>query len=68
MKDIFSKEIKDFKCDAAAIAYDVAITVTSDEGNSEKRDAMCLLLSTNGEEWSEDYYLYSFADGRCVWD
>jgi len=68
MREIFSKDIKFNKAEAAAIAYDVAMMIPDGNGNSVKRDAMCLLLSTDGEEWKQEYFPYTLIDDRCVWD
>ena len=33
----------------------------------QKRNALCLEISIDGEHWEEDYYLYKVIDQECVW-
>ena len=69
--DIFKEEfLKRFErgiITAAAIGYDVALTTTSSDGSYIKRDALCMCVSVDGENWTEDYYPYMIIDGQCVW-
>ena len=63
LKNNFSEEIKSNLIQAGAIAYDVTI----DRIATGKIDALCLILSTDGENWSEDNYPYRIVNGECVW-
>lgn len=67
LKQHFSIDLKENKIQAAAIAYDVAINVTNADGISEKRDAMCLEWTIDGENWSDEYFPYMIIDNQCVW-
>ncbi|WP_166919760.1 hypothetical protein [Flavobacterium poyangense] len=67
LQDNFSEEIKNKTINAGAIAFDVTANFKNGDGISEKRDALCLKISTNGEIWSEDYFPYMIIDGECVW-
>lgn len=67
LKEQFSKEIKENKIDAAAIAYDVAVNIKNSDGISEKRDALCLEITTDGNNWTDEYFPYMIIDGNCVW-
>ena len=58
----FSEKLKKDKIQAGAIAYDVIIKV-----NGESRNALCLIISEDGEFWSEDYYPYRIIDNECIW-
>lgn len=51
----------------AAIAFDVSASFQNADGVSEKRDALCLRITTDGKEWSEEYFPYMLIDGQCVW-
>ncbi|MGJ1327439.1 hypothetical protein [Sphingobacterium multivorum] len=67
LKKQISKEIKNAIVDAAAIAYDVAVNIKNSDGVSEKRDALCLEFTSNGEDWIDEYFPYMIIDGQCVW-
>lgn len=63
----FSQKLIKNEILAGAIAYDVSTYFKNTDGVSEKRDAMCLKISTDGENWSEEYYPYLIIDGQCIW-
>lgn len=67
LQDNFSEEIKNNVIEAGAIAFDVIANFKNGDGISEKRDALCLKISSNGENWSEEYFPYIIIDGECVW-
>lgn len=67
LQDDFAKEIKNKIIQAGAIAYDVTANFKNGDGISEKRDALCLKITVDGENWSEDYFPYMIIDGQCVW-
>lgn len=67
LQEQFSKKIKENLIDAGAIAFDVTANFKNGDGVSEKRDALCLKISDDGENWSEDYFPYMIIDGECVW-
>lgn len=67
LQDNFSEEIKDKTIEAGAIAFDVTANFKNGDGISEKRDALCLKISSDGENWSEEYFPYMIIDGECVW-
>lgn len=67
LQDNFSEEIKNKIIEAGAIAFDVTANFKNGDGISEKRDALCLKISSDGENWSEDYFPYMIIDGECVW-
>jgi len=67
LQDNFSEEIKDETIEAGAIAFDVTANFKNGDGISEKRDALCLKISSDGENWSEEYFPYMIIDGECVW-
>ncbi|THD32377.1 MAG: hypothetical protein DI588_07085 [Flavobacterium johnsoniae] len=67
LKEQVSKEIKNAIVDAAAIAYDVAVSIKNSDGVCEKRDALCLEFTSNGEDWTDEYFPYMIIDGQCVW-
>lgn len=67
LKEYFSKEIRSNIIDAVAVAYDVAVSIKNSDGISEKRDALCLEITTNGENWTDEYFPYMIIDGQCVW-
>lgn len=67
LQDNFSDEIKNKTIEAGAIAFDVTANFKNGEGISEKRDALCLKISSDGENWSEEYFPYMIIDGECVW-
>jgi hypothetical protein len=62
LKNKFCNKLSENNIQAGAIAYDVFINV-----KSVKRNALCLIISTDGSNWSEDYYPYKVIDGECVW-
>ncbi len=63
----FTAEIKSSMSLAGAIAYDVIATVNNSDGLPEKRDALCLTYTTDGNNWTEEYYPYLLIDDQCVW-
>jgi hypothetical protein len=67
LKDIFSKEIKKNIIQAGAIAFDVVINLKNADGKMEKRDAMCIETSTDGENWNDEYFPYMIIDKECIW-
>lgn len=67
LQEQFSKKVKKKLIDAGAIAFDVTANFTNGDGISEKRDALCLKISTDGENWSEEYFPYMIIEGECVW-
>lgn len=67
LKEQFSKGIKKKVIDAAAIAYDVAVNIKNSDGVSEKRDALCLEITEDGDNWNDEYFPYMIIDGQCVW-
>jgi len=67
LENNFSEKLRSEIIQAAAVAYDVSANFNNADGVSEKRDALCLKISTDGEKWSEDYYPYMIIDGKCVW-
>ena len=62
LKNSFEKGFFAKNIEAAGIAYDVLITV-----NNEKRDALCLITSIDGVNWTEESFLYKIIEGKCVW-
>lgn len=67
LHDDFSEEIKNKTIEAAAIAFDVSANFKNSDGIFEKRDALCLKISTDGDNWSDEYFPYMIIDGECVW-
>lgn len=67
MQEQLSKKIKEQLIDGGAIAFDVTANFKNADGISEKRDALCLKISSDGQNWSEDYFPYMIIDGQCVW-
>ena len=67
LQEQFAKKIKEKLIDGGAIAFDVTANFKNSDGISEKRDALCLKISDDGENWSEDYFPYMIIDGECVW-
>ncbi|MFH6948214.1 hypothetical protein ACHRV6_06990 [Flavobacterium sp. FlaQc-51] len=67
LQDNFSEEIKNKIIEAGAIAFDVTANFKNGDGISEKRDALCLKISSDGENWSDEYFPYMIIDGECVW-
>ncbi|WP_026706155.1 hypothetical protein [Flavobacterium soli] len=65
--DSFSKKIFNNEIQAGAIAYDVSANFKNADGVYEKRDALCLKISTDGESWSEEYFPYMVIEGKCIW-
>ncbi len=61
------EELNNKKIQAAAIAYDVSANFKNSDGISEKRDALCMKISTNGITWTDEYFPYMLIDGECVW-
>lgn len=66
LKEQFSKEIKENKIDAAYSVWCSSQYKNSD-GISEKRDALCLEITTDGYNWADEYFPYMIIDGSCVW-
>ena len=67
LRGSISKELKSGLVKAGAIAYDVRIGVNDAEGVEEKRDAICLIISVDGENWEDSYYPYRIINNECVW-
>jgi hypothetical protein len=67
LKSNFEKEIKGKSINAGAIAYDVILNINNSDSMREKRDALCLIISSDGLEWTEEYYPYMLIDRQCVW-
>lgn len=67
LQDKFSEEIKNKTIEAGAIAFDITANFKNRDGISEKRDALCLKISSDGKNWSEEYFPYMIIDGECVW-
>ncbi|MNL79575.1 hypothetical protein D3C87_2062170 [compost metagenome] len=67
MQEQLSKKIKEQLIDGGAIAFDVTANFKNADGISEKRDALCLKISSDGQNWSEDYFPYMIIDGQCIW-
>lgn len=67
LQEQLSKKIEKKLIDAGAIAFDVTADFNNGDGIFEKRDALCLKISNDGENWSEDYFPYMIIDGECVW-
>jgi hypothetical protein len=67
LKNNFSLEIKSAIVEAAAIAYDVVASFKNANDVFEKRDALCLVISTDGINWTEEYFPYMLIKGQCVW-
>ncbi|KGO78633.1 hypothetical protein Q763_17460 [Flavobacterium beibuense F44-8] len=62
LKDSCEEEFKKQKIDAAAIAYDVLVTI-----DGIKTDAMCLIINIDGESWEEEYFPYRIENDKCIW-
>ncbi|MDX6187747.1 hypothetical protein SGQ83_00145 [Flavobacterium sp. Fl-318] len=62
-----SKKIKANLIEAGAVAFDVIANFKNGDGISEKRDALCLKISKDGENWSEEYFPYLIIEGECIW-
>ncbi len=67
MQQSFTAEIKNNTALAGAVAYDVTATVNNSDGLPEKRDALCLAYSTDGDNWTEEYFPYLLINDQCVW-
>ena len=67
LKNSFSLKLKNKEIQAGAIAYDVFINNRDSNNVMQKRNALCLEISIDGEHWEEDYYLYKVIDQECVW-
>jgi hypothetical protein len=67
LKDNFSNKLINNSIQAAAVAYDVFIHTPNTNGETVKRNALCLKISTDGKNWSEDYYPYQVANNECIW-
>jgi hypothetical protein len=67
LKNNFSLEIKSATVESAAIAYDIVASFKNDNDVFEKRDALCLIISTDGIYWTEEYFPYMLIGGKCVW-
>lgn len=66
LRGSISKKLKSGIVKAGAIAYDVRIGVNNAEGAEEKRDAICLIISEDGESWDDTYYIYRIINNECV--
>ena len=67
LKDNFSNKLINNSIQVAAVAYDVFINTPDTNGETVKRNALCLMISTDGENWSEDYYPYQVVNNECIW-
>jgi hypothetical protein len=67
LQEQLSKKIRKNLIEAGAIALDVTANFKNGDGISEKRDALCLKISSDGENWSEEYFPYMIINGSCVW-
>ncbi|KRD59679.1 hypothetical protein ASE40_11270 [Flavobacterium sp. Root935] len=67
LKKQLSEQLRNNLIDGGAIAFDVKANFKNSDGISENRDALCLKISRDGENWSEDYFPYLVIDGQCVW-
>lgn len=67
LKGDITKKIQDNIIEIGAIAFDVAANFKNADGISKKRDALCLIISSDGQNWSEEYFPYMIIDGECVW-
>jgi len=67
LKSDISKDLRSDLIQIGAIAYDVKISLKNADGVSQKRDALCLIISTDGENWSQEYFPYMIIDGQCIW-
>ncbi|MEL1243158.1 hypothetical protein AAEO56_02695 [Flavobacterium sp. DGU11] len=63
----FTKELEMDAIQAGAIAYDVAVELQNADGVFQKRDALCLITSTDGKNWEEEYFPYMLVNGECIW-
>lgn len=67
LQERLSEKIKTNSVEAAAIAFDVVASFKNSDGVSEKRDALCFKISTDGENWNDEYFPYLIIDGECLW-
>ena len=67
LKESLSKNLKERKSQACAIAYDVYVSKVNNDGESVKFNALCLIISNDGENWEENYYPYKVIEKECVW-
>jgi hypothetical protein len=67
LKSNFSKKLLNHTIQASAIAYDVFINSSTTDGEIVKKNALCLAISTDGDNWSEDYYPYVVINNECIW-
>ena len=67
LKDDFSNKLINNSIQAAAVAYDVFINALDSNGETVKKNALCLMISIDGENWSEDYYPYQIVNNECIW-
>ena len=67
LKDHLSNQLIEKQIEGAAIAFDVAKEFKNADGILEKRDALCLTFSTNGDNWTNEYFPYMIIDKQCVW-
>lgn len=63
----FSKQIDEGDTTAVAVGFDVLAHFNNADGISEKRDALCLKISTDGVNWSEEYFPDLLIEGKCIW-
>lgn len=64
--DILS-ELNEGLIQAGAIAYDVIIELANADGILQRRDALCLIVTTDGQHWDQDYYPYMIINNQCFW-
>ena len=67
LKANMEKELKNGKIMGAAIANDVVVNPRNADGIFERRDALCLKISEDGENWTEEYFPYMIIENQCVW-
>lgn len=67
LKNSISKEMQEGLVKAGAVAYDVLIDLENGDGILEKRDALCLEITEDGINWSDEYFPYMIIDNQCVW-
>ena len=68
LQENLAKDLKENKgVEAVAYAYDVVALFNNADGVTEKRDALCLRISTDGKIWSEEYFPYMIINGECFW-
>jgi len=68
MKISISSEIEKGLIKAGAVAYDVVVNLENAHGVDEKRDALCLIITEDGENWSQEIFPYLLINSQCVWE